>query len=169
MKSAVTLIVLSALLVFCGSSCKKDKAPKNQGSGKYDMIAGSWAQKDLVLAVPVKLGGQNIPAGTSIITLAPLLGPAGQYFTCTKNNVYNFNKDSTMQVEGCTDLILPVTGKEGTWRLDIYDAVLLLKSKTGEHDPHWINEVTKTSMKVSITAVIPKVATVPLTLILEKK
>lgn len=169
MKFAIPLIAFSVLSVFCCIGCKKDKDTKKAGSGKYEMVAGSWSQKDLVLAVPVKLGGQNIPAGTSIITLAPILGPAGQYFTCTKNNVYNFNKDSTMQVEGCTDLILPVTGKEGTWRLDIYDAVLLLKSKAGEADPHWINEVTNNTMKISVTAAIPNVASVPLTLILEKK
>ena len=169
MKFAVTIITFSALSVFCCSSCKKDKAPKDNASGKYDMVTGSWSQKDLVLAVPVKLGGQNIPAGTSMMALAPMLGPAGQYITCTKNNVYNFNKDSTMRVEGCTDLILPVTGQEGTWRLDIYDAVLLLKSKDGKADPHWINEVSATTMKISITAAIPNVASVPTTLILEKK
>ncbi len=169
MKSAVVIIAFSALSVFCCTGCNKDKNSKPAGSGKYEMVAGKWAQKDLVLAVSVKFGGQTIPQGTSIITIAPLLGPAGQYFTCTKNNVYHFNKDSTMQVEGCTDLILPVTGKEGTWRLDIYDAVLLLKSKKGDPDPHWINEVTNASMKISITAAIPNVASVPLTLILEKK
>lgn len=169
MKSAITIIVFSALSVFYCSSCKKDKGPKNEGSAKYEMIAGRWAQKDLVLAVSVKFQGQNIPQGTSILALAPLLGPAGAYLTCTKDNIYHFNKDSSMLVEGCTELILPVTGKEGTWRLDIYDAVLLLKSTQGEHDPHWINEVSDSMMKVSITAAIPDVATIPLTLILEKK
>ncbi len=52
--------------------------------------------------------------------------------------------------------------------LDIYDAVLLLKSAQGKPDPHWIDELTDKSLKISITAVIPNVATVPLTLILEK-
>lgn len=169
MKSAITIIAFSALSVICCSSCKKDKGPKNEGSGKYDMVAGKWAQKDLVMAVSAKLGGQNIPAGTSMYVLAPMLGAAGQLITCSRNNVYNFNKDSSMTVEGCTDLLFPVTGKEGSWRLDIYDAVLLLKSKKGDPDPHWINDLTGATLKISITAVIPNVATVPLTLVLEKK
>ena len=169
MRSAITIIAFGVLSVFCGSGCKKDKRSKNESSGKYEMVAGKWAQKDLVMAVSAKLGGQNIPAGTSMYVLAPLLGQAGQLITCTKSNVYNFNRDSSMTVEGCTDLLFPVTGKEGTWRLDIYDAVLLLKSKKGDHDPHWINDVTNTTMKISITAAIPNVASVPLTLILEKK
>lgn len=161
----VTLICLLFTL-FYGCRKKDDAAPPS--SGKKEMVEGTWKQKDLVIAVSVKLGGNNIPAGTSMMVLAPMLGPGGALITCTKDNTYSFNKDNTMKIAGCTELLFPVTGAEGTWSLDIYDAVLLLKSAEGKSDPHWIDDLTATTMKISITAVIPNVATVPLTLILEK-
>jgi len=166
MKPVYVALICLLFTLFSGCRKKDDAAPPS--SGRREMVEGSWKQKDLVIAVSVKLGGQNIPAGTSMMVLAPMLGPGGALITCTKNNTYSFNKDNTMKVAGCTELLFPVTGNDGTWSLDIYDAVLLLKSAQGDPDPHWIDELTDKTLKISITAVIPNVATVPLTLILEK-
>lgn len=161
----VTLICICFTLF---SGCRKKDDAAAPSSGRKELVAGTWKQKDLVIAVSVKLGGQNIPAGKSMMVLAPMLGPGGALITCTKTNTYTFSSDNKMKVSGCTELLFPVTGNEGTWSLDIYDAVLLLKSAEGKPDPHWIDELTANSLKISITAVIPNVATVPLTLILEK-
>ena len=52
-------------------SCKKDKASAGK-SEKYQIVAGSWKQTDIVLGVDVsvKVGGNqyDFPAGTSMIT-----------------------------------------------------------------------------------------------------
>lgn len=149
-------------------SCKKNKDTTPEKSEKYGLIAGDWQQKDIVFAVPVKVGGQNIPAGTSIIALAPLLGPAGALFTCTKTNSYKFNADGNFAIEGCTELILPTAGNAGTWKLDVHDAVFLLTSQKGDNDPHWIENVSDSSLDLSITVTIPGVATAPLILQLKK-
>jgi hypothetical protein len=149
-------------------ACKKNKDATPEKSDKYARVAGTWQQKDIVFAVPVKLGGQNIPAGTSIIALAPLLGPAGALFTCTKTNSYQFKTDGNFAITGCTELILPAAGNAGTWKLDVHNAVFLLTSQKGANDPHWIQHVSDSTLDLSITVTIPGVATAPLVLKLKK-
>lgn len=158
---------LFAGLLLAGS-CKKSHTDNAQPSIRNSLIAGQWTQQDIVLAVGVKMGGQNIPAGTSIITLAPLLGAGGAGFTCTKNNTYKFNTDGSYSITGCTDLILPKSGGGGNWNLDVHDAVLKLTSQKGDNDPHWIENISSTNLDVSLTVTIPGVATVPLVLKLKK-
>jgi hypothetical protein len=81
-----------------------------------EWVTGNWKQKDLVISVGVKIGGQKIPAGTSMIALAPLIGQAlgspeiAAAILCTADNIYSFNADGTYKITGCTDLILPVAG-----------------------------------------------------------
>lgn len=162
---ALILLVAGHLLTV---SCKKNKDATPEKSQKYGQIAGKWQQKDIVFAVPVKLGGQNIPAGTSIIALAPLLGPAGALFTCTKTNSYQFGTDGNFAITGCTQLILPTAGNAGTWKLDVHDAVFLLTSQKGDNDPHWIENISDSTLDLSITVTIPGVATAPLVLKLKK-
>ncbi|MDQ0104955.1 hypothetical protein J2T02_000038 [Chitinophaga terrae (ex Kim and Jung 2007)] len=166
-----TLAYLSIML-FAGSifssGCKKDSNAAPAKSAKYQMVTGAWKQQDIVLAVAVKLNKQNIPAGTSILALAPLLGPAGALFTCTVNNTYTFNEDGTFAINGCTDLILPVAGNKGTWEMDVHDGAIKLVSEKGENDPHWIDNISNTNLDLALTVNIPGVATVPLTLKLKK-
>ncbi|HEY9261323.1 hypothetical protein [Chitinophaga sp.] len=162
---AFLLLVAGSLLTM---ACKKNKDTKPEPSQKYGQIAGTWQQKDIVFAVSVKLGGQNIPAGTSILPLAPLLGPAGALFTCTKTNTYQFGSDGNFSIDGCTELILPTAGNAGTWKLDVHDAVFLLTSQKGDNDPHWIENVSDSALDLSITVTIPGVATAPLILKLKK-
>lgn len=156
-------------------SCKKDHTDKPEKSEKYDWVTGTWKQKDLVIAVSVKLGGQNIPAGTSMIALAPLIGQAlgnpavAEGLICTKDNTYSFNSDGTFAVNGCTSLILPTAGNDGTWKLTVYDAVLQLTSAKGDNDPHWINSISSNSLELAVTVSIPGVGDAPLSLILEKQ
>ena len=171
MRSFIPVKFISALLVipFLLLSCKKNNNTAPEKSPKYAKVSGTWKQQDIVLAVSAKLAGQNIPAGTSIIALAPALGAAGKLFTCTTNNSYQFNADGTFSIEGCTDLILPVAGNNGTWKLDVHDAVFLLTSKEGENDPHWIEKVSENTLELSITVTIPGVATAPLILKLERQ
>ena len=162
------ILLLLAGAQLLAVSCKKNKDAAPQKSEKYSLVTGNWQQKDIVFAVPVKLGGQNIPAGTSIIALAPLLGPAGALFTCTKTNTYKFNTDGNFTIGGCTELILPKAGNAGTWKLDVHDAVFLLTSQKGDNDPHWIENVSDSTLDLSITVTIPGVATAPLILKLKK-
>lgn len=164
-----------ALAAVSGGGCKKDHPPKKQNSEKYSWITGNWKQKDLVISVTVKLGGQTIPAGTSMITLAPLLGQAlgnpaiADALLCTQDNTYSFNQDSTYTINGCTDLILPGAGNKGTWKLTVYDAVLQLTSSAGDADPHWINDISENMLHLALTVHIPGVGDAPLGLILEKQ
>ena len=163
--NAFILLAAGSLLTM---ACKKNKDATPEKSQKYGQIAGTWQQKDIVFAVSVKLGGQNIPAGTSILPLAPLLGPAGALFTCTKTNSYQFGADGNFAINGCTQLILPAAGNAGTWKLDVHDAVFLLTSQKGDNDPHWIENVSDSTLDLSITVTIPGVATAPLILKLKK-
>lgn len=166
--SGKAFLLLAAGSLLTTMACKKNKDATPEKSPKYGQIAGTWQQKDIVFAVSVKLGGQNIPAGTSILPLAPLLGPAGALFTCTKTNSYQFGADGNFTINGCTQLILPTAGNAGTWKLDVHDAVFLLTSQKGDNDPHWIENVSDSTLDLSITVTIPGVATAPLVLKLKK-
>lgn len=162
--------LLFMLPVFCllTGACKKDKPATPLKSPKYDLVKGTWKQQDIVLAVDVKLNKKNIPKGSSILALAPLLGPGGAQLTCTADNTYRFNEDGSFSIEGCTTLILPVAGNSGTWNLDVHDSVLKLVSAKSENDPHWIENISSTNLDLSLTVTIPGVATVPLILKLKK-
>jgi hypothetical protein len=110
-----------------------------------------------------------------MIALAPLLGQAlnnpavAQALICTKDNTYTFNDNGTYTINGCTDLILPVAGSTGTWQLTVYDAVLQLTSADNKNDPHWINDISSTTLQLALTVTIPGVGAAPLGLILEKQ
>lgn len=176
-KQFVAKYALLILLIFLFASCKKDTADENANfkNKKQEWVTGNWKQKDLVIAVDVKIAGQKIPAGTSMITLAPLIGQAlgnpaiAQAILCTADNIYSFNADGTYAITGCTDLILPVAGNSGKWDLTIYDAVVELISSKEEKDPHWINSITSTDLNLSLTVNFPGLGAAPLGLILEKQ
>lgn len=169
--------VLLALLVFLFVSCKKESTnnePLVKNKNK-EWMTGTWKAKDLVISVDVKIAGQKIPAGTSMIALAPLIGQAlgnpdiAAAITCTSDNTYTFNADGTYAINGCTDLILPVAGNSGKWDLTVYDAVLELTSPQDKKDPHWINSITSNTVNLSLTVVFPGLGAAPLGLILEKQ
>ncbi|SIS98895.1 hypothetical protein SAMN05421788_102518 [Filimonas lacunae] len=162
----VLFVACLSLFLF---SCKKSHSDVPEKSEKYTMIAGTWKQQDILLAVGVKLGGQSLPAGTSIIAIAPLLGSAGALFTCTKTTTYTFNADGSFAIDGCTDLLFPKAGAAGKWTLDIYDAVFKLNTEKNGDDPHWIDDISSTTLKLSCSVTIPGVGTAPLTLVLQKQ
>lgn len=161
--------ILTVCLGLFLSSCKKDHSGTPEKSARYGMIAGTWKQQDILLSVGVKLGGQSLPAGTSIITIAPLLGAAGALFTCTKSTTYTFNADGTFAIDGCTDLLFPKAGAAGKWTLDIYDAVFKMTTEKNGDDPHWIDDISATTLKMACSVTIPGVGTAPLTLVLQKQ
>lgn len=166
------LVVFAVFLFF--NSCKKEEATEEPNAFKKEWVTGKWKQKDLVISVDVKLGGQKIAAGTSMITLAPLLGQAlgnpavAQAILCTKDNEYSFNSNGQFEINGCVDLIMPKAGNNGTWNLQIYNAVLELISTSSVKDPHWINSITKDEMELALTVTIPGVGDAPLGLKLQK-
>jgi hypothetical protein len=169
--------VLLVLLVFLFASCEKEST-NNEPLAKNknrEWVTGTWKAKDLVISVDVKIAGQKIPAGTSMIALAPLIGQAlgnpaiAAAITCTKDNTYTFNADGTYAISGCTDLILPVAGNSGKWDLTVYDAVLELTSSQDKKDPHWINSITSNTINLSLTVKFPGLGAAPLGLILEKQ
>ena len=176
-KQFVERYVMLILLIFLFASCKKDTADENSKvkNMNREWVTGNWKQKDLVIAVDVKIAGQKIPAGTSMIALAPLIGQAlgspdiANAILCTADNVYSFNADGTYKITGCTDLILPVAGNSGNWDLTIYDAVVELISSKGDKDPHWINSITNNTLNLSLTVEFPGLGAAPLGLILEKQ
>jgi hypothetical protein len=110
-----------------------------------------------------------------MIALAPLIGQAlgspeiAQAILCTKDNTYTFNSDSTFSITGCTTLILPNAGNSGKWKLTVFQAVLQLTSQDGNNDPHWINDITDSTLNLSLTVHIPGVGDAPLNLLLEKQ
>jgi hypothetical protein len=176
-KQFITRYALLMLLVFLFASCKKESTndePLSKNKNK-EWITGKWKAKDLVISVDVKIAGQKIPAGTSMIALAPLIGQAlgnpaiAAAITCTSNNVYSFNADGTYAITGCTDLILPVAGNSGKWALTVYDAVLELTSSQDKKDPHWFNSLTSNTLNLSLTVEFPGLGAAPLGLILEKQ
>ena len=174
-KQLIQHFALLAMLLFLFVSCKKETVKNEAKSENREWVSGTWKQKDLVISVSVKLGGQSIPEGTSMITLAPLLGQAlgnpaiADAILCTKDNTYSFNADGTYSINGCTDLILPSAGDKGKWDLTIYDAVLQLTSSGDTKDPHWINSITSNTMNLALTVNFPGVGNAPLGLILEKQ
>jgi len=176
-KQFVVKYSLLILLIFLFASCKKDTADENEKfpNKNKEWVTGTWKQTDLVISVDVKIGGQKVPAGTSMIALAPLIGQAlgnpaiADAILCTQDNIYSFKADGTYEITGCTDLILPVAGNSGTWDLTIYDAVLELISTKGEKDPHWINSITSNTLNLALTVEFPGLGAAPLGLILEKQ
>lgn len=174
-----TLTFLSAiclpLLFVLMTSCKKDHDAPKEDVLKYQWLTGTWQQKDLQLGVDAPLGGQDIPAGTSMIALAPLIGQAlgspeiAEAILCTRDNLYTFGPDSTFSITGCTLLILPKAGNSGKWKLTVFQSVLQLTSQSGDNDPHWINEITDSTLNLSLTVSIPGVGNAPLNLLLEKR
>jgi len=174
-KRYVAILAIFALPAFIPISCKKDEVRKDPGAWKYDLVRGNWKQKDLVISVDVKLGGQKIPAGTSMIQLAPLIGQAlgndaiAEALLCTQHNTYSFNADGTYAINGCTALILPVAGNKGNWKLTVYDAVLQFSPSADTSVPHWINNLTDSTLELALTVSIPGVGDAPLGLILEKQ
>jgi hypothetical protein len=169
--------ILVVLLIFLFASCEKE-SKNNEPLAKNknrEWVTGTWKAKDLVISVDVKIAGQKIPAGTSMIALAPLIGQAlgnpaiAAAITCTSDNTYTFNTDGTFTINGCTDLILPVAGNSGKWDLTVYDAVLELTSSTDKKDPHWINSITSNTINLSLTVEFPGLGAAPLGLILEKQ
>lgn len=163
---------LTVLFLF---SCKKEEASSPQTGKKQQWIAGSWKQKDVVTAVTVKLAGTGIPAGSSLITLAPMLAQAlknpalAEGILCTRSNVYTFGPDKTYSINGCTELLLPGIGDKGSWQLTIYDAVLQFTSATGQKVPHWINSITGSELRLAATLSVPGVGDLPLSMILQKQ
>lgn len=168
------LMVVASAVFLLFNSCKKEEAVTEPNAFKKEWVTGKWKQKDLVISVEVKLGGTKIPAGSSMITLAPLLGQAlgnpavAQAILCTKNNQYTFNADGRFEIDGCVDLIMPKAGNSGSWSLQIYNAVLELVSSSNVKDPHWINSIAKDNMELALIVNIPGVGDAPLGLKLEK-
>ncbi|MBN8851216.1 MAG: hypothetical protein J0H07_05105 [Sphingobacteriales bacterium] len=159
------------LFVLAFISCKKNDLPAK--SEKYKMVTGTWKQSDIVLGVPVsvKVGGTkySFPSGTSVIT-DPYLKAFGvaALFAPTKGNIYNFTDSGSYRIDGVTNLILPVAGSNGSWTLDVYDAVLKLTSPAKVDDPHWIAGIASDSLALSMIVNIPGLGTAPLTLILKR-
>ena len=173
MKKYICYAPWMAILGFCllSISCKKNDAPAK--SEKYKLVAGTWKQTDIVLGVPVsvKVGGTkySFDPGTSVITnpYMQAFGVAKQ-FTPTQQNIYHFSDSGVYRIEGPTDLILPVAGNNGSWTLDVYDAVLKMTPGSNVSDPHWIAGFASDSLALSMTVNIKGLGTAPLTLILKR-
>jgi hypothetical protein len=165
-------VVFIALPIFF-FSCHKDNSSSGP-SEKYQIVAGTWDQTDIVLAVPVSIPAgdmtYDLPAGTSVFT-DPVLQAIGlsSLFEPTLENKYTFNTTGDYAIDGSTDFILPVAGNAGTWSLDVYDAVVKLVSPTNVNDPHWINTITSDSLSLSLNVNIDGFGEVPFNLLLKKQ
>jgi hypothetical protein len=165
---AGVLLAIALLII----ACKKSSTAPAQ-SAKYQIVASTWQQTDITLAVAVsvKVGSTkySFPVGTSMIT-DPTLKKLGvtASFTPTINNTYHFSDSGAYALNGVTKLILPLAGSQGKWSLDEYDAVLKLNPSDTVNDPHWINSITDTSLSLSMTVTIPGLGAAPLALQLKK-
>lgn len=178
---ALSLVLLTAPALLI-SSCKKDEAPKKTlADAKKEWVTGTWKQKDIQLAVSVDLKkqyGVELKAGSSMLddpTINYLLVAAAgaNPFQFTRANVYTFTADGAYKVEGANDYAIafsfPVAGKSGTWDTEVYSSVLALFPSKDKRDPHWINDITATTLNLSITINLPGLGDVPLNLLLEKQ
>jgi len=172
-RSSIVRPAISFLLVCLFlNSCKKDEEiVDNTATTKFNWItAGTWKQKDIQLAYPIPFGGQDLPVGFSLYNIAGYLPYTGPMINCTKNNTYNFGSDSSFSITGCTDLIFPVTGNAGKWRLEIHNAVLRLTAAEDKTNPYWTNTLTENQWSLGMTIYIAEAdANVPVNLIIEKQ
>ncbi|MBN8788095.1 MAG: hypothetical protein J0I84_13475 [Terrimonas sp.] len=178
-----SLLALLSVSIFLFSACKKDEAPKEDYAAiKKGWVTGTWKQKDITLGVStsVKVGSTKIPlnAGSSMLddpTINYLLEQmaGANPFGFTRNNVYTFAADGTYAVEGANDysiaFSLPVAGKSGKWDTEVYSSVLALFPSTDTRDPHWINNITATTLNLAISINLPGLGDVPMNLLLEKQ
>lgn len=172
--TALLLVIVSALFL---SSCKKDDEPKEDVSAiKKGWVTGTWKQKDITLGVDVSItlpapyGKVTIKAGSSMLDdpIIDLLGVA-DFFKPTRNNTYTFKGDETYQIDGDVALILPVAGTTGSWKLEVYNAVLAFFPSSEKRDPHWINALNASKLTLALTVKIPGLGDAPLNLLLEKQ
>lgn len=180
MKRNHIVLVLLSCTVFFVASCDKEKEPVDDISTiKKTWVTGAWKQKDILLGVSTTVSlpdGTRLPlnAGSSMITdptINALLGAlfGGNPFQATGNNVYTFNNDDTYEMAGNTQFILPDIGSNGTWKLEVYDAVLALYPSPDARYPYWVNSMTSSQLDLSVTLNFPGLGDVPLNLLLEKE
>ena len=154
------------------SSCKKDdEVINNTAATKFNWItAGTWKQKDLVLAYPIEFAGNELPVGFSLYNITGFLPVSGPLIDCTKDNTYSFKADSSYAITGCTDLVLPGAGNAGNWRLEVHNAVLRLMAPSTEGSPYWTNTLTENEWSLGMTIYIAEAdAHLPVNLIIEKQ
>jgi len=179
MKRSFSHITFSLLILgfTAFTSCKKDDAPKEDVTAvKKGWLAGTWKQQDVTLGVDVTLrlpapyGRVTIKAGSSMLDdpIINLLGVA-DYFKPTRDNTYSFGDDGKYTITGETDLILPVTGKSGTWQFEVYNAVIAFFPSAEVRDPHWVNSLNSTKLNLALTVNIPGLGDAPLNLLMEKQ
>lgn len=180
-KTLTAMLLIASIYLM--ASCKKDEAPKKDlATSKKEWLTGTWKQKDIQLAVTtsVKVGGTKIklkegmsmlddPTINALLTAMAGVNPFG----FTRNNVYTFAADGTYKVDGINEYAiafsLPVAGKSGTWDTEVYSSVLALFPSKDTRDPHWINNITATTLNLSITIKLPNLGDVPMKLLLEKQ
>ena len=57
-----------------------------------------------------------------------------------------------------------MAGNNGSWTLDVYDAVLKMTSGSNVNDPHWIAGFASDSLALSMTVNTKGLGTAPLTI-----
>jgi len=129
----LALIALSALLIISIGCSKEDKQPT-----AAELLSKSWIQIDLLATVN----------GISQSVFAD------EYELCDQDNAYNFKSDGTFTVTENTTKCDPTDPEEvatGTWTI-LEDGKKLTITRTGEEPQTLdIEELTATSMKVSVT------------------
>lgn len=162
------LLVLSFLLV--GFSCSKDADPSADiEAARKSAIVGTWKIKELTLAYPIKFGGQNLPVGFDIFSIAPLLPVSGPKIVCAKENTYTFSADNNYAISGCTDLVFAGTEAAGKWGFELNGGILKLSTSTDKMAPFLTTALSKSVWTISNTIFVAEAnAAVPVNIILEK-
>ncbi len=180
--SFISLATLFILIIAINACKKEENTPLKLGKEipKKEWISGTWTQKDIQFAVDIPKAalGVAIPAGSSLIDLAPLLGlglnpEVGKLVQFTQLNTFTFNADGTYSIENPlgtapVSFILPDAGTAGHWELTVFQAVVQLTPDGGDADPHWVNDISENTLNISFTL---KLAgnDVPMNLILQKQ
>jgi len=129
----LALVALSLILII-SIGCSKDETQPTAA----ELISKSWIQTDLLATIN----------GVSESVFAD------EYELCDQDNAYNFKSDGTFTVTENTTKCDPTDPEEvatGTWTI-LEDGKKLTITRTGEEPQTLdIEELTATSMKVSVT------------------
>lgn len=161
--------LLIVLFLAVGFSCTKDEnLTAGIEAARKATIVGSWKIKELTLAYPIKFGGQNLPVGFDIFSIAPLLPVSGPKIVCAKENTYTFSADNSYGISGCTDLVFAGAEAAGTWGFELNGGILKL-STADKMAPFLTTALSKTEWTISNTIFVAEAnAAVPVNIVLQK-
>lgn len=148
---------------------------------RNQLIDGNWFQKDIQFAmtIPKDALGMEIPKGTSLIEMAPLLAIAlgnpalAEQIQLTGLNTFSFSGGNYSFKNPLTDdlvkFLLPGAGTSGGAQVIAKgDVIGFQSSGGGTPDVHVIDQLDENTFSFAITITVPGAGTLPFNLVLQK-